>query len=723
VTDFGSYADAWQAGNSEDEVNWFDRDESDDRICTEAFAAVELRNYLCRIGGLDPEDKSLMPIVNSRPGLPSADCIIVVGRCALEEPYNRLNREISHKSSEAFLVRSGKINSRNILIIRGNSRAGALYGVYDLLEQLGCRWFGPGPMGEIIPRRARISLKHLDHQEAPATDLRGFWISDGEVESRRMTWEGSYTDRGNPEFFDWMGKNRLNFFWNKEKLWRGMKKRGINLSCGGHVPYLELLHPDTPYSYDHPLFKGDESLPADPYPLCKEYAGDLNGDNRLVYSEAHPEWYGLTSQGKRFFPTTPFGTNYCSSSQSGFNEFMKNMIGYFQQDGVWHNAEILDFWPLDGGEWCRCPACRNLGNETDQLLHMLYKVRKRLHQAYLDRELNRDIKVYSLIYIQTVVLPSRELPPDFDYQNTAMVYFPILRCYAHNFDDPSCTETNQRYLDILNSWLSPECKYRGRLFLGEYYNISGFRDLPLVFKTTMAHDIPFFIRSGISGFHYMHTPTTDLGVRRLTNYQMARTLWNPDLDPAALWDDYFRNLYGPSAEDMRTFYDLLEKVVSNVRAWRYHLLPQMKMAARGKADSIFPMSRMSEHLHYEPYHPEKNDGLDWQEMIPLLKQCRRCIDTVLASDLPSEVRQRVQEDEYGFRYLEAMLDFYDSLISLFILPADDTEARQEAFAQATRNAERLKNYRIKNPALGVKNAYEAADLGDVYDYVRKQFED
>ena len=109
-------------------------------------------------------------------------------------------------------------------------------------------------------------------------------------------------------------------------------------------------------------------------------------------------------------------------------------------------------------------------------------------------------------------------------------------------------------------------------------------------------------------------------------------------------------------------------------------------------------------------------------MMTLLEQCRRCIDSVLASDLPPVVRQRVQEDEYGFRYLEAMLHFYDSLITLFLVPADDIEARKEAFAQATTHAEFLKNYRIKSPALGVKNAYEATDLGEVYDYFRKQFE-
>ncbi|MFH1070906.1 MAG: DUF4838 domain-containing protein, partial [Candidatus Glassbacteria bacterium] len=543
----------------------------------------------------------------------------------------------------------------------------------------------------------------------------------GKVEAGRMTWEGSLTDRGNPGFFLWMARNRLNFFWSTEKDWKLMKKFGIRLTFGEHTTYFDLLRPDKPYPYNHPRFRLDEDLSADPYPVSPEYAGDADHDGRLSYSEAHPEWYGLTDQGKRFFPQSTFGTNYCSASESGIAELVKNIIACLR-DGEGSNADIFSFWPLDGGEWCRCPLCIAQGtNETDKLLDLVYKIRKGLHQAYLDSRLDRDIPVHSLIYVQTEVMPSRELPADFDYRNTALTYFPIDRCYAHAFDDSLCTEVNRRYLEILRNWRSADCKYKGRLFLGEYYNISGFRDLPLVFKSTMARDLPLYIGSGISGFHYMHTSTAHLGVRRLINYQMARLLWNPGLDAESLLAEYYRDFYGPAAGQMRSFYDRLEITVSNVKAWRYYLRPQLNAVALGRADSVFPIPVMPRHLHYEAYQPDTDDGLDWQEMMTRLGECRIVIDKALAEELPPAVRARIEEDEYGFRYLEASLGFFDSLISLLRLPAGEVEKGKEIFTKAENYAGVLKNYRIKSPALGVKNAWEATGLGPAYDKLAARY--
>ncbi|MFC2077013.1 hypothetical protein ACFLT7_08015, partial [candidate division KSB1 bacterium] len=160
-----------------------------------------------------------------------------------------------------------------------------------------------------------VSVDPIDFISTPSVDVRGFWVEGGRVEAGTKTWVGSDTDQGSLDFFDWMGRNRLNYFWTKERDWRGLKKRGVRLNCGGHDHYLELLHPKIPYPYNHPKFSGDEDLPDDPYPAGDEYGGDRDGDGRLDYSEAHPEWYGLDPDGERFFPEERFGINYCSSVQ------------------------------------------------------------------------------------------------------------------------------------------------------------------------------------------------------------------------------------------------------------------------------------------------------------------------------------------------------------------------------------------------------------------------
>ena len=51
VVNLGPYQSAEAAGNSEAKVDWLDADPSDDAICTEAFAALELRKYLRQMTG------------------------------------------------------------------------------------------------------------------------------------------------------------------------------------------------------------------------------------------------------------------------------------------------------------------------------------------------------------------------------------------------------------------------------------------------------------------------------------------------------------------------------------------------------------------------------------------------------------------------------------------------------------------------------------------------
>ena len=76
-----------------------------------------------------------------------------------------------------------------------------------------------------------------------------------------------------------------------------------------------------------------------------------------------------------------------------------------------------------------------------------------------------------------------------------------------------------------------------RSCIGEYYNVSRYKCLPICFMHTMAHDIPYYYQAGARHFHYMHVTTGHWGNKSLTNYQMARQLWDVDTDCEALWKD------------------------------------------------------------------------------------------------------------------------------------------------------------------------------------------
>ena len=55
----------------------------------------------------------------------------------------------------------------------GESMLADSYAVYTFLDQLGCRWFMPGELGEIIPQKAELVVEEVDLQDAPHTVYRG----------------------------------------------------------------------------------------------------------------------------------------------------------------------------------------------------------------------------------------------------------------------------------------------------------------------------------------------------------------------------------------------------------------------------------------------------------------------------------------------------------------------------------------------------------------------
>lgn len=60
----------------------------------------------------------------------------------------------------------------------GQSDLASSYAIYELLDRLGCRWFIPSEMGEVVPKRESIVLAESDDTKAPFTAYRGMWYAD-----------------------------------------------------------------------------------------------------------------------------------------------------------------------------------------------------------------------------------------------------------------------------------------------------------------------------------------------------------------------------------------------------------------------------------------------------------------------------------------------------------------------------------------------------------------
>ncbi len=708
VVNIGKYPGAKQAAFDEEHVNWFDTDESDDTVCTECFAAVQLRHYLCLMFGADESSRESFPIVDDD-AFTGGDAIIVGGPRSnsyarrLANELGLTEESLASLGEQGYRVLGKEVGGDRILVVAGGSRVGTLYGVYGLLQRLGVRWFGPGELNEEVPRRTYAGLPVLDVAERPGFLSRGFWA-----------WES----RGTPQFFLWMARNRMNFWCVDRPHVALLKKLGIHMTCGGHQHQSRFLNPHSPYPYDHPRFSGDERNPPDPYPISPQFAGDKNGDGVLSYCEAHPEWYCLRGGKRSFNIRGAFGDNFCTSNPHAVAEFMKNII-HDLAAGEWKYADSINFWMLDWGHWCECESCRALGTPTDRYLLLVHRLRQEIVRARRAGALNRDVKVIFLAYAELISPPTRPLPEDFDYDNCIVTFFPIRRCYVHPFNSRKCTEYNLRYAQQYARWATdPKRYYKGKIFIGEYYNVSRYKCLPIVYHNIMAQDIPYYYNTGARHMHYMHVTTDKWGTKCLTNWQFAQMLWNPHIDAQALLSDYLLHRYGPAADRMREFYGHLEKALCNVTELKYVLAPRL---ARNDA-VLFP----HKHLKYLATHWDTDDGPDLVETVQEIALCRKIIDEVKQMPLPERVAARVAEDERVFRYAENTIHLFDHVVQAVhaLREGNETLAREQ-YNLAARYGQMLREdkecARYSSSHANAADGLEASLIGAALSRLAKKF--
>src|SRR5262249_59933147 len=68
--------------------------------------------------------------------------------------------------------------------LMGESDLATSYAIYELLDRLGCRWYMPSDLGEVVPQTKTITLDEVDFSSAPGTIYRGVWYADDAYKRR-----------------------------------------------------------------------------------------------------------------------------------------------------------------------------------------------------------------------------------------------------------------------------------------------------------------------------------------------------------------------------------------------------------------------------------------------------------------------------------------------------------------------------------------------------------
>ena len=278
-----------------------------DATPVEKNAAGELAKYL---GKIYPEKFEFKPN--------AADASIRVGSFSETAPKGLGNDGFE-------IVSDGKK-----LNIRGGTREGTgnLFGVYEYLESLGCRFMTATE--EFIPRKKEFSLPVCTIRQKPSFELFRLVICAGRF-GIKMRMNGTFT---------------------------GVATKGMGLPFD---PAKGILRDYLPYSSHTTFF----FMPPE------------------KYGKVHPEYYAVHSGRRSLTRSTG---ELCLSNPDMTAEFIRNCREYLKKR--WRKGMILVITPEDNQNFCQCPACRKINAEEKTnggtLIRFVNKVAAALEKDWPD---------------------------------------------------------------------------------------------------------------------------------------------------------------------------------------------------------------------------------------------------------------------------------------------------------------------------------------------------
>ena len=245
----------------------------------EKFAAGELSRYLEKISAVK------VPVLSQETFPQRAVCVGLLSSPAMKA----LVPDPPALKEDGFLLRAA--NGR--VVCAGQNGRGVIYGVYALLERLGCHWLGPEELWEVVPSAETVSLGPVDVAESPTFPVR-------------------MAGHAGAPGVDWAVKTRFNE-------WAGL----MDPKEAARRP----LKANTPNHLAARVF-----MPAANF-------------------KDHPDWFTFDAKkGQR----GDFGSFYCLTNPQATDQFAANVVAHCRKHP---QIATISIWYPDGGNVCQCPEC------------------------------------------------------------------------------------------------------------------------------------------------------------------------------------------------------------------------------------------------------------------------------------------------------------------------------------------------------------------------------
>lgn len=145
-------------------------DEAGDK---QEMATKVLREHVRQMIGLD---LTVQTVTQYKGRSVPADVAFLVGQSQLTEAIG-VAVEQNADAGDHYVIKTDAA-AGNVALVgndAGNLR-GTVYAVYDLLWRLGCGWYGPDPLWQVIPEKGELVIGSLDIDEQPAFAMRDIWL-------------------------------------------------------------------------------------------------------------------------------------------------------------------------------------------------------------------------------------------------------------------------------------------------------------------------------------------------------------------------------------------------------------------------------------------------------------------------------------------------------------------------------------------------------------------
>lgn len=471
-------------------------------------AAVELADYIEKICGRRPE------IIDGAPQ-PVPDRAVWVGyQPAVKALFPQT--DFAFKHPEETLIVVGEKHA----IVAGRDRwdparlnveggkgpiegrqqeYGTVNAVYTFLQdQLGVRWLWPGELGEDIVRRKQITIAAQELRHHPQIRSRGGVFH--------------YSSLGNGGYgksHDWTLRQRLQL-------------DSLQMS-GGHG----------------------------------------FGDWWDRYHEKHPGIFALQPDGTRSGFPNPHNAKLCMSNPKVWDLWLEDVAAQLAKDP---NLELFNASPNDG--WasghCVCEHCRAWDHPDGEPRSFNWFKQNELHPALSDRDVTFANKLGELL---------KQKYPDKNYRV-------LMLSYGHSRPVPVKARPSEQVIMSLvanfygRTGLVDRGSTRGDTYRKQFEgwarivpsmlwrpntgSPAGWQQgLPDLSTQQTIRDLKDVAAANCEGIYidgvWEHWAT--LGPQY---YVMAQLVWNPQVDAAAVLDDYYERGFGPAAKQVREYYEALE---------------------------------------------------------------------------------------------------------------------------------------------------------------------